>query len=369
MARLFEMVGRFERGYPDIPLDAGLVESLTADDPKPMFVTVPIAQVGATSRNGRTYNREAVARIVQQVNSKRVVGEAGHLRDEDRPYSWGASPIRWLGAVLDESNKAWGKFYVLPSFEQIRDHIRVAMASNAQIGTSIYGTASLSEDGEVMADSLELESIDLAHPDRLGLPELATAPTITRETYEEENEDSEPIEEGNMPEPTPQNEAVVSELRQANDRLNERVRDLEVVEEQHRQLQRDVATIRQRLNISGDADAVREIQRIQNENADMRTRLAELVSTEVRLQVAESVEVEDARAFVVEQMELVLDTDELPGRDEIAETLKAVMARPTVKDYLRRVAMESVGPNMTQPNHRNKKDEGNSEPLIIIPTE
>lgn len=171
-----------------------------------------------------------------------------------------------------------------------------------------------------------------------------------------------------MPEPTPQNEAVVSELRQANDRLNERVRELEVVEEQHRQLQRDVATIRQRLNISGDADAVREIQRIQNENADMRTRLAELVSTEVRLQVAESVEVEDARAFVVEQMELVLDTDALPGRDEIAETLKNVMARPTVKDYLRRVAMESVGPKMTQPNHR-KQDEGNSEPLIIIPQE
>lgn len=179
MNAILEMVSYFKGPYPDVPVPPEVVAALTEGDEQPMFVTVPVARVDQTSRNGRTYDREAVRAIVAAINERRVTGEAGHLQEDDRATHWGPAPIRWVGATLDADGTAWGKFYVLPTFPQVRDHIRVAMKTKAAIGTSIYGRAHVEDDGRVR--DLHIESIDLAHPERVGNPQAAAVPQITAE--------------------------------------------------------------------------------------------------------------------------------------------------------------------------------------------
>ena len=184
MATVFyEMVSKFLGSFPNVPIADGVqLEELTNGDTSPMFVTLPIMKVDVRSRNGRLYDREQVERIRDQINTKRPVGEEGHLRDEDRAHKFTVPPLRWVGAVLEADGTLWGKAYVLASATNVREYLRTAKAANAKVGTSIYGTAREGKKGEVL--DLEIESIDLVHPDRVGVLQAAANPMISREAFE-----------------------------------------------------------------------------------------------------------------------------------------------------------------------------------------
>jgi DNA-binding FrmR family transcriptional regulator len=176
---LFEMETTLSGKYPEIPIAETVISELGSS---PLFVTLPLGAIGAKSLNGRRYNKESVEAIADAINTEKSIGQKGHLRDDERPYVFEIPPLMWLGAKIDDKGKLWGKAFVLESFPEVREYVRVAKLTNARIGTSIYGTGEIDEDGTV--HNLKIESIDLAHPGRLGVPIAAAVPMLTAETYQ-----------------------------------------------------------------------------------------------------------------------------------------------------------------------------------------
>lgn len=187
--------------FPDIPLP----DDIVAEDfgESPMFVTLPIMPVNARSRNERTYTRPAVESIVRQVNEKRPNGFWGHLPVEEYSTRYDVPAVRWLAATI-EDGMAWGKLVAITP--DAREHFRVAKAANASVGTSIYGWGEMDGDNVV---SLELESIDLADPSRVGILAAVAVPVVTAEMMEGEDM------------------ATLQEVQSERDALAQRVAELE----------------------------------------------------------------------------------------------------------------------------------------------
>lgn len=172
----------------DVPLAPGVrFDELTAGDTNPVFVTAVVAAAEA-SRNGRVYTADIMRSLAQQINDRRPPMQRGHLRDTDRPYAHPAAVGRWVGARFDESSgKLYAKAYVYPTSPATRDEIRTATATRARIGFSLYGTGDVSESGDVT--HYDLESIDLVHPARVGLPSASMEPLVTAESIGENEMD------------------------------------------------------------------------------------------------------------------------------------------------------------------------------------
>ncbi len=159
---------------PDVPLAEGLDVAAFGDDP--MFVTLPIAQMGAVSKNGYRYAESVVRGLVAQINQQKPEGHWGHVPAEKRDTHYQPPAVRWVGAMLDADGVVWAKAF--PITPEAREHFRIAQAAQAPIGTSLYGVATI-EGEEVIA--LDLESIDLADAARVGIAEAVAAPVITAE--------------------------------------------------------------------------------------------------------------------------------------------------------------------------------------------
>jgi hypothetical protein len=162
--------------FPAIPLPEDIsIEDFGAD---PMFVTLPIMPVGARSRNERTYTRPAVEAIVRQVNENRPSGFWGHLPVEEYSTRYDVPAVRWLAAEIVD-NVAWGKLVAITT--EAKEHFRTAKAANARVGTSIYAWGEM--EGESVL-TLDLESIDLADPARVGILDAVSVPHLTAEMTE-----------------------------------------------------------------------------------------------------------------------------------------------------------------------------------------
>jgi hypothetical protein len=85
-------------GYPDIPLPEDIDRAALGE--AAFFVTLPIGQAGAQSRNGRTYSRAAVEGMVAQINARRPEGMWGHLSEAEAGTRYDPPAIRWLAACL-----------------------------------------------------------------------------------------------------------------------------------------------------------------------------------------------------------------------------------------------------------------------------
>ena len=111
----------------------------------------------------------------------------GHLRDDERDTKYPASAIRYIGALTDRLGITWVRGYVPPSQIAVREELRVLKASNAQVGTSIYGRARKKKDPAGKgwyAESFDLEQIDLSPFKRAALP--LPGFEITAEMYQSE---------------------------------------------------------------------------------------------------------------------------------------------------------------------------------------
>ena len=178
-----ELTSDFRGKYPDVPFAEGVDVEAFKSETNPFFVTLPISKVGVTSRNGRTFDRAAVERIVNQVNDKKPEGGLGHLTPSERGSRYEMPKVRWLGAMIDTDGTAWGKAYIPEYASDVREFFKTAKMANARVGTSIYG-----KEGEAGLADMTLEQIDLGHPDRLGVLEVGAIPKITAELEDQNTE-------------------------------------------------------------------------------------------------------------------------------------------------------------------------------------
>ncbi len=167
-------ISEMRGAYPEIALPGDIDRAALGDEA--FFVTLPIGQAGAKSRNGRRYSRAAVEQMVAQINQKRPEGMWGHLAEAETQTRYDPPAIRWLAAQLDGEGIAWGKG--LPLTAETREYYRLAKATNARVGTSLVAWAQMDGD-EVKA--LELVTVDLADPARVGVPVTAARPAISAE--------------------------------------------------------------------------------------------------------------------------------------------------------------------------------------------
>lgn len=167
-------ISEMRGAYPDIALPGDIDRAALGEDI--FFVTLPIGQAGAKSRNGRRYSRAAVEQMVAQINQQRPEGMWGHVAADEAQTRYDPPAIRWLAAALDGDGIAWGKG--LPLTAETREYYRLAKATNARVGTSLVAWAQM-DGSEVTA--LELVAVDLADPARVGVPVTAARAVISKE--------------------------------------------------------------------------------------------------------------------------------------------------------------------------------------------
>lgn len=348
---IFENVSTLTGTYPEILVSETLLAELGEDDPDPVFITVPVGEVDASSRNGRNYNRAAVQSIVDAINDA-TIGQRGHLRDEERAYKFEVPPLVWVGATLESDGRAWGKAYVMQSAADVREYVKVAKRTGLKIGTSIYGTADIDEEGNV--SNLEIESIDLAHPARLGVPQVGATPHVTRETADETPDPGQQPSEETLEEITPMGDKPTQETTEPGSFTKAQVIEIEGgykkrIRELEDKLAEQTADLRDYKhvadNLGNPEDVIGELRN--------RLRLIEALERENRTlldgyisaQVAEKVKLEDMRPVIVEQ----INTFEPASRAEVDTAVSKVLERDSVKRLLALSVSEAMGPKQTRP--------------------
>jgi hypothetical protein len=167
-ATISEMASSSDEFEVDVPFAAGVdIDKLTEDDPKPLFVTVEVANE-SISKNKRRYTKELLQDICRQINEKKPNAYSGHLKEEDRATANPEVQTIWLGAkVVSRKGKfaIIAKGYVLPTASSLRTYLKKALAAGKKATVSIYGTAVQKWNSVVKAYDIShfnLESIDWA---------------------------------------------------------------------------------------------------------------------------------------------------------------------------------------------------------------
>jgi hypothetical protein len=153
-----------------------------------MFVSLPIAEIGAISNNGLLYDEALVDSIAEQINTKRPGGIFGHLKEEERSTSFPLPAGLWVGAKRF-GQTLWAKSYVPPS--AARDYVLNLKAVGGELATSIYGKGKYEKvrGGVRRLVNLKLESLDYAPPGRAALG-LAAIPHLTAEMQDDQEIDN-----------------------------------------------------------------------------------------------------------------------------------------------------------------------------------
>jgi len=178
-------VSTFRGKVEDVPIADGVdMEEIRRSDPNAMFVTLPIAEIGAISNNGLLYDESLVNSIVAQINADRPGGILGHVPDEERSTSFPLPAGLWVGAML-AGETLWAKSYVPPG--AAREYMGNLKKVGGQIATSIYGKGKFERvrDGVRRLTNFKLESLDFAPPGRAALG-MGAIPHVTAEMDSEQ---------------------------------------------------------------------------------------------------------------------------------------------------------------------------------------
>lgn len=328
--------------FPDVPVSEAVdVEALTKGDAEPFFVTLKIAQAGVTSGNGIFYGPEEARAIMRQTVEKRPTGGRGHLRDDELSSALPANPLHWIGAV-QQDEFVWGKAYAAPS--ETRDWLRRLGATRSEVATSIFGYADeLTWDEEREAfrmGGFVLEYIDLASPERAGVPSLAVVPLITSEmagATPATDESEKPMDKLEiirqmtaddvklLPEAVVN--AVIAQSEQAKTLSN---------------LQQMVGELRSLLGLDDKANVVEHVKAL-------HTQVTEQAKVAVAAKIAElvndAVKVESVRAIVLE----LVQAQKPEAVDAVQAAVDNVLARESVKLLLKSAVVETSGPPQRRP--------------------
>jgi hypothetical protein len=323
---LASMVSEFRGSVPDVPFAPGVdVDGLKADDPNPMFVTLPIVKVGATSQNGLKWERPDAEHLVTEINERRVEGNLGHTPIEKRSTEYKLPVIRWVGSMLD-GDTVWAKGYIPQYATDMREHIRLAKRANAKVGTSVYGRR-----GKLGLRDMRLEDIDFGHDGRVSLEEAAAIPHITSEITSNAGGSMEP------------NESLVAELRQDRDKQRELVSELQGQVREANQKVKDAETTIARYNViaemakvAGESDVKAWIDGLVAELALVKKRQNK---ADIERIVVEMVKVEDLRPVVSEMV------GEANGEAAIRKAVETVLEKDWYKSAASKLVSEQSGPN------------------------
>lgn len=349
--RFTDVVAIFEfRGsYPTVPITEGVIyEDLIAGDDDPMFVTMPIGKSGSTSANNRHYDEGFITELEKQVLQKRPVGLMGHLKDEERSTAFPDEAVHWVGAVR-ERDLLWGKGYVPPG--PVRDRVRRYMASGRPLATSIDAKASgtwSKEQGAMVMDgkTLDLNQIDFAPADRVGISDLSVVPHISKEMGEGGENEMDKLQ-------------IIKELSAEDVKFLPEVVKSTILEAVEVPVEvKQLKEIREALDLGEDADVAERIKEIvtkqsEQHKASIDAKITELVDAGVKLAAAKPV----VKRYV--ELEAPQTVDEVQGcfdkvvKDEaITELLKA--------------QVENVGPE-----HKGTKVGSSTKEAkyFVIPTE
>jgi hypothetical protein len=329
-------ISEFAGRYPTIPLPNDMLREFGEDA---LFVTLPIGKVGARSRNGRTYSRTAVQAIVDAVNTQRPEGRWGHLRDDERGTRYDPPAIRWLAAMMDGDGMAWAKG--IPVTAEAREHFRIAKIAGSRVGTSVYGYGQMEGENVI---AFELETIDLADPNRVGIPDTAAHPMMTREQAGNPNsEDVMEITLKDVPEAVRQQILEQHNNAQSSERLTE-------MQTQITELQGTVTTL------TTERDAA-------------RGEASKLLVTYARAKIAELVVLEPVRKLV-ERMVGIREQDGGAVIENAATVaavdaaINSVIEDAAVKEMNKESLKEMMGP---PPNPPMNRQQGQSVLGEVIP--
>jgi len=342
------MVSELRGSYPDVPFAPGVdAEGIREDDANPMFVTLPLVKVGGVSRNGLHWKREAVERVVAQINDKRPEGYLGHVPAEKRATQFEFGKLRWVGAKLADDGTAWAKAYVPKYAEDARDYFRLAKRTGAFVGTSVYGMK-----GEAGLEDMQLESIDLGHPDRVANPASVAVPMVTSEMAEEtppptpphsnregmKKEGGDVTENKQESEPVDENKTAVAELTALRDAAMGQVAELTAQIEQGKaavaELQAKVAVLEQISELVGGDP----LEAVRGWMAEKAAAAEAARSAAIGAVVTELVALEALRPTVLAQLGAVQTADE--ARVRVSE----LMAREDIQVIAEALAQRTMGP-------------------------
>lgn len=348
------------RGNPpkiDLPKDIDLDElrreyRKVFGDEELEFWTLPIGQVDAKSRNERTYPRTPVEELVQQVNELRPEGMWGHLSDEEFSTRYDPPAIRWLAAIIDKDGIAWGKH--LPLTVETRDYYRLARATRAQVATSLTALAEM--DGRVV-QHLELNTIDIADPRRVGITATVAMPQMTKEM----NDSGENVVS------VGQNHDVIVRVRELQS-INEEItmEDTKVIEEltgERDLLKGRVTEFESKLN-----EANAKITELETREKTHLINIGELLQEYIVAEVKEQVSIEGMRDLITDQVIML----QPQTRDAVKEAVLKVLDKESVKKALKVSVVEQMGPPQpAQPKqNENQTPEEKylmAEPKVLIP--
>jgi len=350
--------------YPEIKLPADV--DTTTD---PLFVTLPVGQIDARSQNRRNYRRAAMENLRDQVNERRPEGMWGHLRDDEISTEYKPPAIRWLAAVIDEQGIVWAKGR--PLTDAAREYYRLAKLDNARVGTSIFAWAEMEGDDVI---GLDLITIDLADPARVGIPMTAARPLITTEMTQDTEAAARSsasvtaeAARSQMPDEKPvhsiqEGKEMPTELEQAQsqiDTLREQVRSMSQTQQTQSRQIADFNRVAELLN--KPEDVVLALQAVIRQRDDLKAENADLLDATIDSKVAEQVKVEAARPIIVEQVKARNPVT----RTDVTSALSAVMSMPSVKELLKYGLQKEMGD--PQPANRDASNTQAAEPVVYTP--
>lgn len=320
-------ISELRGAYPEIGLPDDIDRNALGDGA--FFVTLPIGQAGTKSRNGRRYSRAAVEQMVAQINARRPEGMWGHIAPEENATRYDPPAMRWLAAVIDAEGIVWGKG--LPLTEQTREYYRLAKATNARVGTSLVAWAQMDGD-EVKA--LELVTVDLADPARVGVPMTAAKAHLSKEMRT--TEDTEITEKDSA-----QRYRVKQSFTEANLRIGQDAEGGEASE---------MVALREML---GGGDVVARVDELLAEQRAFREEREALIDAVITAAVERAVRVPMAVGLVEQMVRARLHSVERTQTlVEIGDAVAAVVTSEVVQAFLRDAVAQAAGPAQRRPIRR-----------------
>lgn len=357
-------VTEMKGGYPNIPVPKDiLLEEIQSAGRK--FVTLPIGQVDAVSRNGgRKYKRTAMEQLAEAINEFRLEGGWGHIKDEDIGTDYSPPALRWIAAIIDKQGILWGK--ALPLTSEAAQYYEDARLTNARVGTSLYGWATLSEQGDVVG--LSPIKLDMADPARVGIPMTAAKPQLSSEMAADSNNSdegqpgaearSEQTDQSSTEEEVmsdAQDLVRISELEAERKTLREQVAALEKTVKELEGVKTDFNDVCEILGISGEQDRVRAARVLKEQHADMVAENGSLLEEAMKSMIEEQVKPEAVRPVVMEAVTALKPIT----KKQLTKAIGDVLARESIKGLLAAQVQEQMGPPQGQPVSEQGAGQGN----------
>lgn len=368
---LSEMRGTFHNVPLPPDIDLGRLEGELGY--KPRFVTLPIGQRDARSRNERTYRESAVQALVNQINRNRPEGNWGHTPDDRMGTEYNPPALRWYAAAMDANGVAWGK--ALPLTAEADRYYRVAAATNARVGTSLQAWVDMDDDGNVT--NMELIKLDAADPARVGIPMTAATPHISTEMLQlpgrnteatEQDATGEVIEDNpaadggsestiepeTLSETTEESMPTQTEMEQVVqiNTLKQTVAELEGTIKRQKQAVEDVGEIRTLLKVDEQADLVKTVRGLQEQYAELAGENASLLSEAMESMIEKKVLVPSVRPMVAE----LVKSQKPITKKQLERVLDEVLARESVKALLTVQLNTEMGGALPKPNNSQPAD-------------